>query len=82
MATSKDDIKYSAVQAQHSKDTPTREAYEAGTPLEGGKIADSESVDLFSGARNVEKAQAQGQGETGSAQPQMRRDENAADQGA
>jgi len=81
MATSKDDIKYGTAQARHSKDTTTREAYKAGTPLEGGKIADSEPVDLFSSARNIEKARAQGQGETGSAQPQMSRDDNEADQG-
>ncbi|XP_034225721.1 T-complex protein 1 subunit gamma-like [Prunus dulcis] len=36
-----------------------RVAYKHGTALEGGKIADSEPVDLFSSAHNIRKAQAQ-----------------------
>lgn len=56
MAKSKDDIKYGAAQARLSEDEALRVGYVAGTPLEAGKIADSEPVDLFSSARNVSKA--------------------------
>lgn len=56
MATSKDDIKHATAQAKHSEDEAQRVAYKHGTPLESGKIAESKPVDLFSGARNIEKA--------------------------
>ncbi|XP_062115741.1 SEED MATURATION PROTEIN 1 [Humulus lupulus] len=48
MAKSKDDIKYATSQARLTEDEGVRVAYKHGTPLEGGKIADSEPVDLFS----------------------------------
>ncbi|KAK3033095.1 hypothetical protein RJ639_036454 [Escallonia herrerae] len=53
MAKSKDDIKYGTAQAKLSEDEALRVSYKAGAPLEGGKIADSEPVDLFSGAQNI-----------------------------
>ena len=53
MAKSKDDIKYATSQARLNDDEAVRVLYKHGTPLEGGKIADSEPVDLFSGARNI-----------------------------
>ncbi|XP_026460051.1 uncharacterized protein LOC113360807 [Papaver somniferum] len=59
MATSKDDIKYGTAQARHSEDTTTREAYIAGQPIEGGKIADSEPVDLLSAAHRIAEAKQQ-----------------------
>ncbi|CAN6545519.1 unnamed protein product [Malus baccata var. baccata] len=54
MSKSKDDIKYATSQARLDEDEA---AYKHGTPLEGGKIAESEPVDLFSSARNIPKAQ-------------------------
>ncbi|KAK9057119.1 hypothetical protein SSX86_024486 [Deinandra increscens subsp. villosa] len=57
MAKSKDDIKYGAAQAKLSEDESLRVAYKSGTPLEGGKIADSEPVDLFSAAHNIPNQQ-------------------------
>ncbi|XP_057527829.1 SEED MATURATION PROTEIN 1 [Amaranthus tricolor] len=81
MAKNKDDIKYATAQARLTEDDATRVAYKGGTPLEGGKIAESETVDLFSAAHNVENAQSQGAGGPNSAQPQLNRDENEADQG-
>ncbi|XP_057772379.1 SEED MATURATION PROTEIN 1 [Salvia miltiorrhiza] len=53
MAQSKDDIKYGTAQAKVSPDESLRVAYTGGTPLEAGKIADSEFVDLFPGARKI-----------------------------
>lgn len=53
MAKSKDDIKYGTAQAKLSEDESLRVRYKHGTPLEGGKIADSETVDLFSSAHNI-----------------------------
>ncbi|XP_006346047.1 uncharacterized protein [Solanum tuberosum] len=57
MAKSKDDITYGIAQARLSEDDALRIRYKAGTPLEGGKIADSQPVDLFSSARNIENQQ-------------------------
>lgn len=56
MAKSKDDIKYATSQARLSEDEAVRVAFVHDTPLEGGKIADSEPVDLFSSAHNVAKS--------------------------
>ncbi|KAG1328058.1 putative Seed maturation protein [Cocos nucifera] len=53
MAQSKDDIKYGAAQAKLSEDEMLRVRYKHGTPLEGGKIADSEPVDLYADARRI-----------------------------
>ncbi|GLT76034.1 hypothetical protein SLA2020_477180 [Shorea laevis] len=58
MAKSKDDIKYTTAQAKLSEDEGLRVRYKHGTPLEGGKITDSEPVDLFSSAHNIAKAKA------------------------
>ncbi|XP_059669712.1 uncharacterized protein LOC132314966 [Cornus florida] len=55
MAKSKDDVKYGTAQAKLSEDESLRVRYKAGTPLEGGKIVDSEPVDLFSSARNTDQ---------------------------
>lgn len=57
MAKSKDDIKYGSSQARLSEDEAVRVAYKHGTPLEGGKIAESETIDVFSSAHNVAKGQ-------------------------
>ncbi|XP_028760656.1 uncharacterized protein LOC114719338 [Neltuma alba] len=57
MAKNKDDIDYATSQARHSEDEGVRVLYKHGTPLEAGKIADSDPVDVFSSARNVSKAQ-------------------------
>ncbi|BFG28788.1 hypothetical protein CerSpe_150620 [Prunus speciosa] len=59
MAKSRDDIKNGTSQARLNEDEAVRVAYKHGTPLEGGKIADSEAVNLFSSAHNIPKAQAQ-----------------------
>ncbi|MED6223457.1 hypothetical protein PIB30_074114 [Stylosanthes scabra] len=56
MAQSKDDITYGTAQARVSEDDALRVAYKHGTPLEAGKIAESEQVDLFSSARNISKS--------------------------
>ncbi|KAK9937558.1 hypothetical protein M0R45_014337 [Rubus argutus] len=53
MAQSKDDIKYGTSQSRLNKDEAVRIAYKHGTPLEGGKIAESEPVDLFPGAHQI-----------------------------
>lgn len=78
MAQSKDDIKFGIAQARVSEDDALRIRYKAGTPLEGGKIAESEPVDLFSGAHNIQRAtQQQEEAETGSAaKQQMQSDAN------
>ncbi|XP_027342985.1 uncharacterized protein LOC113855545 [Abrus precatorius] len=55
MAKSKDDITYGTAQARLSEDEALRVAYKHGTPLEGGKIAESEPVDMFSSAHNISK---------------------------
>ncbi|XP_009353345.2 SEED MATURATION PROTEIN 1-like [Pyrus x bretschneideri] len=50
MAKSWDDIKYATSQARLDEDEVVRTtAYKHGTPLEGGKIAESEPVDFFQG---------------------------------
>ena len=59
MAKSKDDIKYATSQARLSEDEAIRVAYKHETPLEGGKIADSEPVDLFSSVHHIEKTDHQ-----------------------
>ncbi|XP_020233418.1 uncharacterized protein LOC109813610 [Cajanus cajan] len=56
MAKSKDDIKYGTAQARLSEDEALRVAYKHGTPLEAGKIAESEPVDMFASAHNVPKS--------------------------
>ncbi|GAU39347.1 hypothetical protein TSUD_56730 [Trifolium subterraneum] len=61
MAKSKDDIKYGTAQARLSEDEAVRVLYKHGTPLEGGKISDSEQVDLFSSANNISKSDQQQQ---------------------
>ncbi|XP_008444288.2 SEED MATURATION PROTEIN 1 [Cucumis melo] len=53
MAKSKDDITYGAAQAKLSEDEALRVAYKHGTPLESGKISDSDTVDLFSSAHKI-----------------------------
>ncbi|KAF5457095.1 hypothetical protein F2P56_021226 [Juglans regia] len=56
MAKSKDDIKYGTAQARLNEDEAVRVSYKHGTPLEGGKIADSEPVDFFPSSRTISKA--------------------------
>ncbi|KAL7103247.1 hypothetical protein ACP275_08G168200, partial [Erythranthe tilingii] len=58
----KDDIKYGTAQAKLSEDEVLRIRCKAGTPLEGGKIADSDPGDLFSGAHNISGEQRENQG--------------------
>ncbi|PIA52231.1 hypothetical protein AQUCO_01000242v1 [Aquilegia coerulea] len=58
MAKSKEDIKYGTAQAKLSEDETLRVAYEHGTPIEAGKIADSEPVDLLATAHNISKAKS------------------------
>ncbi|KAH7663673.1 hypothetical protein IHE45_14G071500 [Dioscorea alata] len=53
MAKSKDDIKYGTAQAKLSEDEQLRIRYKHGTPLEGGKISDSEPVELSAGAQKI-----------------------------
>ncbi|KAK9138803.1 hypothetical protein Sjap_009397 [Stephania japonica] len=53
MAKSKEDIKYGAAQAKLSEDESLRLGYIGGTPIEAGKITDSEPVDLFTSAHRV-----------------------------
>ncbi|KAF5730802.1 hypothetical protein HS088_TW19G00402 [Tripterygium wilfordii] len=55
MAKSKEDIRYATAQAKLSEDEALRVRYKHGTPLEGGKIADSRPLDLFSGAHNIDQ---------------------------
>ncbi|XP_024015488.1 uncharacterized protein LOC18025068 [Eutrema salsugineum] len=59
MAKNKDDIKYATAQAKLSEDEPIRVSYKHGTPLEGGKIVESEPVELFSSAQCIEKGKDQ-----------------------
>lgn len=61
MATSKEDIKHGTAQARLTEDDELRTGYFNGTPLEGGKIADSDRVDLFAQARQVGDASSQQQ---------------------
>ncbi|CAI0555628.1 unnamed protein product [Linum tenue] len=70
MAKSKDDIKYGTAQAKLSEDEAMRIRYEHGTPLEGGKIADSQPVELFSGAHRVADANADERDSSGGGQSQ------------
>ncbi|KAF5179051.1 seed maturation protein [Thalictrum thalictroides] len=58
MAKSKEDIKYGTAQAKLSEDETLRVAYEHGTPIEAGKIADSEPIDLLASAHNISKAKS------------------------
>ncbi|CAA6660452.1 unnamed protein product [Spirodela intermedia] len=51
MAHRKEEVTYGAAQAKISEDESLRVAYKHGTPLEGGKIAESEPVSLFSSPR-------------------------------
>lgn len=71
MAKNKDDIEYATAQAKLSEDEPIRVSYKHGTPLEGGKIVESEPVELFSSAQSIEKGKDQSA--TGG-QTQMQRD--------
>ncbi|KAL1204835.1 SEED MATURATION PROTEIN 1 [Cardamine amara subsp. amara] len=59
MAKNKDDIKYGTAQAKLSEDEVLRVSYKHETPLEGGKIAESEPVELFSSAQRIEKGKDQ-----------------------
>uniref|UniRef100_A0ACD5WZ94 Uncharacterized protein n=1 Tax=Avena sativa TaxID=4498 RepID=A0ACD5WZ94_AVESA len=61
MATSKEEIKHGTAQARLTEDDMVRTGYFNGTPLEGGKIADSDPVDLFAEARHVADASFQQQ---------------------
>ncbi|KAI9116448.1 hypothetical protein K1719_012615 [Acacia pycnantha] len=72
MAKSKDDIKPATLQARHSEDEPVRVAYKHGTPLEAGKIADSDTIEVFSSAHNVSKAR--GGSDHNNSQLQRRKD--------
>lgn len=63
MATSKEEVKHGTAQARLSEDDMLRTGYFNGTPLEGGKIADSDPVDLFAEARHVADASSQQQQE-------------------
>ncbi|KAL4328509.1 hypothetical protein HN51_035613 [Arachis hypogaea] len=71
MAQSKDDITYGTAQARVSDDEALRVAYKHGTPLEAGKIAESEPVDLFQSAHNISKSSA-----TQDSSSQEKRDSN------
>nr|ABB72387.1 seed maturation protein [Glycine latifolia] len=74
MAKSKEDITYGTSQARLSEDEAVRVAYVHGTPLEGGKIADSQPVDLFSSAHNMPKSGQTTTDSNTSDQSQMQRD--------
>nr|ABB72391.1 seed maturation protein [Glycine tabacina]ABB72400.1 seed maturation protein [Glycine tomentella] len=74
MAKSKEDITYATSQARLSEDEAVRVAYVHGTPLEGGKIADSQPVDLFSSAHNMPKSGQTTMDSNTSDQSQMQRD--------
>ena len=50
MAHSKEDITYGTAQAKVTEDESLRVAYKHGTPIEAGKIAESEPVSHFSAA--------------------------------
>ncbi|KAI5320662.1 hypothetical protein L3X38_040370 [Prunus dulcis] len=55
LANSKDDMKFGTSQARLNEDEAVRVAYKHGTPLEGGKIGDSEPVDLYSSPHHIPK---------------------------
>ncbi|CAH8362488.1 unnamed protein product [Eruca vesicaria subsp. sativa] len=74
MAKNKDDIKYATAQTKQSEDEAIRVRYKHGTPLEGGKIAESEPVELFSSAQGIEKGKDQAASELTGDQRQMQRD--------
>ncbi|XP_018437677.1 SEED MATURATION PROTEIN 1-like [Raphanus sativus] len=74
MAKNKDDIKYATAQTKQSEDEAIRVRYKHGTPLEGGKIAESEPVELFASAQGVEKGKDQAASEITGDQTQMHRD--------
>lgn len=78
MAKNKEDINYGTAQARVSEDDALRVRYKSGTPLEGGMIAESEPIDLFSSAHNIDRAKQQQQ-ET---QPQMQRPGAATEESA
>ncbi|KFK38634.1 hypothetical protein AALP_AA3G139900 [Arabis alpina] len=59
MAKNKEDIQYATAQSKLSEDEAIRVRYKHGTPVEGGKIADSEPVDPFASAKNVRKGKDQ-----------------------
>ncbi|KAK6133077.1 hypothetical protein DH2020_033116 [Rehmannia glutinosa] len=69
MAKSKEDIKYATTQAKLSEDEALRVGYKAGTPIEGGKIADSQPVDLFSSAHNISTQQQNDEGKIADSEP-------------
>lgn len=73
MAKSKDDIAYATAQARLSEDEAVRVLFKHDTPLEGGKIADSEPVDLFSSAQNISKG-GQQTSDSNTGQSQLQRD--------
>ncbi|KAG7981736.1 hypothetical protein I3843_04G012000 [Carya illinoinensis] len=72
MAKSKDDIKYGTAQARVNEHQAVRVSYKHGTPLEGGKIADSEPVDFFPSSRTITKVAPPNQGASTN-QPQQDR---------
>ncbi|KAG2317901.1 hypothetical protein Bca52824_021023 [Brassica carinata] len=74
MAKNKDDLKYATAQTKQSEDEAIRVRYKHGTPLEGGKIAESEPVELFSSAQGIEKGKDQTTSATTGDQKQMHRD--------
>lgn len=69
MAKRKEDVKYGTAQAKVAVGETLRVAYKHGTPLEGGHIAESERVDLFSSAHNISPSQSQPQPRPGTAPP-------------
>ncbi|OWM84021.1 uncharacterized protein LOC116202711 [Punica granatum] len=73
MAKNKDDIKYGEAQAKLSDNEMLRVAYKHGTPLEGGKIAESEPVDIFSSAHNIPRSAHNTDDSSSSPQQQLHR---------
>ena len=60
MATSKKEVKHGTAQAKvNGDDEMLRTGFINGTPLEAGKVADSQPVDLFDQARRVSQQQQQ-----------------------
>ncbi|XP_022737256.1 probable serine/threonine-protein kinase DDB_G0291918 [Durio zibethinus] len=55
---SKEDMKHAKAKAKLSEEESLRVGYKHGTPLEGGKIADSSPADIFSSAHNISSRQA------------------------
>lgn len=74
-----------AAQAKLSEDEALRVAYKHGTPLESGKISDSDTVDLFSSARNISRDTSAGRSSAAAAQSissnQLRRGDDPNDEG-